>query len=146
MDPVDEYIAAASPDKRAGLSKLRDTIRMGIPPGFSEEMNNRMIGYVVPLSTYPAGYHSDSTMPVRFINLAVQKTCILLNHYGLYADAELHAWFVARYMAMGYNHKLDNGQSCIRFKYMDEIPYELIEELAGKITLDAWLRLYRKSL
>lgn len=146
MKTVDEYIASVAPDKRENLAVLRKTIRDNIDPGFAEEPSYGMIGYVVPLSTYPAGYHCDPSLPVPFINLAAQKHGISLYHYGLYAMPDLQEWFVSEYEKLGYRHKLDMGKSCIRFKYPGEIPFALIKELVGKMTLAGWLELYEHSL
>ncbi len=146
METVDDYIANAEPEKREILAALRKTIRDNIPSGLSEELSYGMIGYVVPLSTYPAGYHCDPSLPVPFINLGTQKHCVSLYHLGLYAVPALHEWFVSEYEKLGYRHKLDMGKSCIRFEYPDEIPYALIKELVGKMTLAQWLELYEHSL
>jgi hypothetical protein len=55
-----------------------------------------MIGWAVPLKTYPAGYHCAGS-PLPFINLASQKNFIALYHMGLYSTPELLDWFVAEY-------------------------------------------------
>jgi hypothetical protein len=42
--------------------------------------------------------------------------------------------------------KLDMGKSCIRFKKMDQIPYNLIGELCKKITDEQWIDIYTGKL
>ena len=37
------------------------------------------------------------------------------------------------------------GKSCIRFKKMDQIPFELIAELAQKITVQDWISCYEST-
>jgi len=143
---TDEYIASAAPEMRDSLTRLRQVIRDNLPPGFSEEISYGMIGWVVPLSTYPAGYHCDPSLPVPFINLAAQKRGISFYHYGLYAAPALHEWFVSEYEKQGLRHKLDMGKSCVRFKYPGEIPYAPIRELVGKMTLEQWLELYEHAV
>ena len=143
---VDDYIGSAAPEMRDGLARLRQTIRDAIPPGFSEEMSYGMIGWVVPREAYPAGYHCDPSLPVPFLALAAQKRYISFYHLGLYAAPDLYEWFVSEYGKLGYRRKLDMGKSCIRFKYPDEIPYDLIKELVGKMTLAGWLELYEHSI
>ena len=143
---TDGYVAAAAPEMRDGLERLRQSIRDGIPAGFSEEMSYGMIGWVVPRETYPAGYHCDPSLPVPFLALAAQKRYISFYHLGLYAAPALYEWFISEYTKLGYRHKLDMGKSCIRFKYPGEIPYDLIKELVGKMTLAGWLELYEHSL
>ena len=34
------------------------------------------------------------------------------------------------------------GKSCIRFKKVDDIPYALLEELMGKMSVDEWIGTY----
>ena len=38
------------------------------------------------------------------------------------------------------------GKSCVRFKYLDEIPYNLIAELYKKISVEDWIKTYGNSL
>ena len=38
------------------------------------------------------------------------------------------------------------GKSCIRFKKMEEIPFDLIGELCSKITVDEWIKMYENAL
>ncbi|MEM9365366.1 MAG: DUF1801 domain-containing protein [Planctomycetota bacterium] len=142
---VAEYIAAVPDDRRPVMKKLRATIRKHLPKGFRECLNYGMIGYVVPHTRYPGGYHCDPEMPVPFMNLASQRTFVAVYHMGLYSEGKLMAWFQREY-ARHCERKLDMGKSCIRFKKMDEIPYELIGELATKMTVDQWIARYEASL
>lgn len=136
----DEYIASLPEDRRAAVQKLRDTIRANIDPKFKEEMSYGMIGYVVPLSIFPEGYHCDPTLPVPFLSLANQKNYIALYHMALYADATLLEWFQEEYDKTGF--KLDMGKSCIRFKKTRHIPYGLIAELVRRVPLADYLDTY----
>ena len=34
------------------------------------------------------------------------------------------------------------GKSCVRFKNLDEIPFDLIAELTRKMTCDEWINVY----
>ena len=104
-------------------------------------MSYGMLGYVIPHRLYPGGYHVNPKEPLPFISLASQKHYVALYHMGLYAFPELQAWFVAEY-ANRVNSKLDMGKSCIRFKKMDDIPYDLIAELCRKITVEDYIAKY----
>ncbi len=64
---------------------------------------------------------------------------------GIYADPKLMAWFVKEW-PKHVKTKLDMGKSCIRFKKVDVIPYELIAELVAKMSVDDWIGLYEKSV
>jgi len=145
MSSIKEYIAALPEERMAPFKKLRSTIKNNLPKGFTEEMNYGMIGYVVPHSIYPDGYHCDTALPLPFANIANQKNFIGLYHMGLYADSELKEWFVESY-AVAARYKLDMGKSCIRIKRADDIPYELIAELMTKMTVQNWINLYESAI
>ena len=68
-----EYITELPEDRKQPVSRLRETILKNLPEGFEEIMSYGMIGYVVPHSLYPAGYHCNPTLPLPFINIASQK-------------------------------------------------------------------------
>ncbi|MFS4454889.1 DUF1801 domain-containing protein [Maribacter sp. 2304DJ31-5] len=140
----DEYIAQLPRERQEVISKIRGVILKNIPKGFEEQMSYHMLGYVVPHSIYPKGYHCNTKLPLPFINLASQKNFVALYHSGIYADKKLLDWFVGEY-PKHCKRKLDMGKSCVRFKYMDDIPYKLIEELCTKMSVDEWIALYEKS-
>ncbi|MBL7472344.1 DUF1801 domain-containing protein [Robertkochia sediminum] len=141
----DDYEAALPAERREVIKKLRRLAAEHLPEGFEETMSYGMIGYVVPHERYPAGYHCDPSLPLPFLNIASQKNYVAMYHSGLYADADLHDWFVKAYPDHA-RYKLDMGKSCVRFKRMDDIPYELLGELFKKITLDSWIALYEKNV
>jgi uncharacterized protein YdhG (YjbR/CyaY superfamily) len=136
-----DYIAQLPEDRIEPMNKLRETILNNLPPGFEECIFYGMIGYVVPLSTYPAGYHCDPKLPLGFMNIASQKNFIALYHLGMYGSNTLLNWFVDEY-PKHCKSKLDMGKSCIRFKKMDQIPYDLIAELCKKLTMEKYIDMY----
>lgn len=141
----EEYINALPADRKEAIAKLRNTILKNLPKGFSETMGYGMIGYVVPHSLYPAGYHCDPKLPLPFMSIASQKNFVAVYHMGIYANKALFDWFVHEYP----NHskrKLDMGKSCIRFKKIEEIPYDLIGTLAGKMTSQQWIDIYESEI
>jgi uncharacterized protein YdhG (YjbR/CyaY superfamily) len=142
---IADYIAALPTDRQKVIEELRKIIKKNLPKGFAEEMNYGMIGYVVPHSIYPDGYHCKPADPLPFMNIASQKNFIAIYHMGLYADEKLMKWFTTEYPKHS-TAKLDMGKSCIRFKKPDQIPMKLIGELAAKMTTKEWIELYEKSL
>jgi len=140
----DNYIDQLPEDRQEPMRKLRAIINDNIPAGFEEAMSYGMIGYVVPHSVYPAGYHCDTKLPLPFMNIASQKNFIALYHMGIYAQPALMEWFVAEYPKHN-TRKLDMGKSCIRFKKMEEIPYDLITELVQKMSMEEWIELYEAN-
>ena len=139
-----DYIAQLPEDRIAPMKKLRDTILDNLPEGFEECIAYGMIGYVVPLSAYPAGYHCDPKLPLGFMNIASQKNFIALYHLGMYGSATLLNWFVEEYPKHSKS-KLDMGKSCIRFKKMDQIPFELIAALSKKLSMEKYIELYETA-
>jgi len=142
---VEEYIANIPEERVEPFMKLREAIADNMPDGLVECISYNMIGYVVPHSIYPDGYHCDTKLPLPFISIANQKGFIALYHMGLYADKDLHDWFTGEYPKHS-KYKLDMGKSCIRFKKVDHIPYELVSELIKKMTVSDWIELYEKNV
>jgi len=141
----EEYLNSLPPERKEVLSKLRNIIVKNLPKGFSEAMSYGMLGYVVPHSIYPDGYHCKPETPLPFMNLASQKNFVAVYHMGVYAHKELFDWFVKEY-PKHCSRKLDMGKSCIRFKKLEEIPYELIGELASKMTTKEWVDIYESNI
>ena len=141
----EEYINQLPEDRKPVIEKIRTVIKENLPEGFEEGINYNMLGYYVPHSIYPEGYHCDPKLPLPFMNLASQKNSVNLYHSGIYANPEIHDWFVNEYPKHS-NRKLDMGKSCIRFKKMDDIPYELIAELCTKITVEDWINTYETNV
>jgi uncharacterized protein YdhG (YjbR/CyaY superfamily) len=141
----EQYIEQLPEDRKEYISKLRKVILENLPKGFAEEMSYGMIGYVVPKSVYPEGYHANPELPLPFINIASQKNHIAVYHSGIYADKNLMDWFLQEYPKHSKT-KLDMGKSCLRFKKTEHIPFELIGELAGKMTVKKWVEIYEKNL
>ncbi|UOB16179.1 DUF1801 domain-containing protein [Abyssalbus ytuae] len=141
----DEYISQLPEERKEAVSKIRQTIINNLPNGFKEEMSYGMIGYVVPHSLYPKGYHCDPKLPLPFMNIASQKNFIALYSSSVYAKKEIQNWFVNEY-PKHCKTKLDMGKSCIRFKKMNDIPYSLIGELAKKMTVEEWIKIYEQTI
>jgi len=144
-DSPEDYVKQLPEERRIVIQKIRDIILKNLPKGFEETMSYGMLGYVVPHTLYPAGYHCTPELPLPFLNIASQKNFIAVYHMGIYAQKDLYEWFIEEFPK--YNkRKLDMGKSCIRFKYMDDIPYELIEELVKKMTVNDWITVYENNI
>ena len=144
-DTAEEYVSQIPEERKAAINKLRSVIRKNIPKGFKEATGYGMIGFCVPHSVYPAGYHCNPKDPLPFLGIASQKNFIAVYHMGIYADPALDKWFRDAHPKASPK-KLDMGKSCIRYKKAEEIPYELIGELASKMTVTQWIDLYEKNL
>ena len=140
-----EYLDSLPEERKIAVEKLRKTIKLNLPEGFQEEMSYGMLGYVVPHSIYPKGYHCNPKLPLPFMNIASQKNFIAIYHMGIYLDSEIMNWFIAEFSKQ-VNTKIDIGKSCIRFKKMDAIPFELIGELAAKMSVSEWISVFENNV
>jgi hypothetical protein len=141
----DDYIAELPEDRQKAMTELRQVIAKNLPKGFEERMGYGMMGWDVPHSLYPAGYHCNPKDPLPFLGIASQKNNISLYHMGIYANPKLLEWFQAEW-PKHTSRKLDMGKSCIRFKKVDDIPIKLIGELAKKMTPAQWIDIYEREL
>lgn len=141
----EEYIAQIPDERKNAMVKLRKIIKENLPAGFVETMQYGMIGYVVPHSIYPSGYHVNPKEPLPFMGIASQKNHIALYHLGIYMFPDILKWFTEEYPKYVIT-KLDIGKSCIRFKNVNHIPFDLIAELCKKISLEDYVKKYEQSI
>jgi hypothetical protein len=141
----EDYINQLPEDRKEPVSKLNALILKHMPKGLEAGMAYGMLAYYVPKSVYPEGYHCKPFPPLPFINLASQKNFIALYHSGMYAKKDLYDWFVGEYPKY-CKSKLDMGKSCVRFKKMDDIPFDLIEQLLSKMSVEEWIGIYEATI
>jgi len=140
---VEQYVNEIPNDRRDAFHQLRNSIAKNASPELFECISYGMIGFVIPHSVYPDGYHCNPKLPLPFIALASQKNFIAFYHMGMYADETLLNWFTTEFPKHS-KAKLDMGKSCVRFKKMDDIPFELIGKLVKKMTAKQWIATYEK--
>jgi len=138
---VQELLDNIPADRQEAFHKLHEVIVNNLPKGFEAAISYGGLGYVVPHSIYPSGYHCKPIEPLPFAGLASQKNSINFYHMGIYSDPALLDWFVKEYPKHS-KQKLDMGKSCIRFKKLDDIPYQLIGALMKKMSVKQWVGLY----
>lgn len=142
---VEEILNDLPEDRVIPFNKLHDIIVKNLPKGFEPAISYGGLGYVIPHSLYPAGYHCKPIEPLPFAGIASQKNSINFYHMGIYSEPKLFNWFVSEYPKYS-KQKLDMGKSCIRFKKLDDIPYQLIGALMTKMSADEWINLYESKL
>ena len=142
---VTEILTNLPMDRAEPFNKLHDVIVKNLPKGFEAAISYGGLGYVVPHTIYPTGYHCKPSEPLPFAGLASQKNSINFYHMGIYAEPKLLEWFVTEY-PKHTKQKLDMGKSCIRFKKLDDIPYKLIGELMKKMSVKEWTNIYETNL
>lgn len=142
---VNEILANVPFDRIEPFNKLHEAIVKNLPKGFESAISYGGLGYVVPHTIYPDGYHCKPSEPLPFAGIASQKHSINFYHMGIYSDPKLLDWFVKEY-PKHTKQKLDMGKSCIRFKKFDDIPYKLIGELIKKMSVKEWISIYETNL
>ena len=141
----DEYVAGLPEDRREMISAMRKVINDNLPEGFKECLSYGMIGWVVPHSLYPPGYHCDPKLPLGFMNLASQKNHISLHAMCLYGGNKHLEWFQNEWPKHS-KKKLNMGKACIRFAKPEDVPLDLIGQLAARITPQQWIDMYEKAI
>lgn len=142
---IEAYLKEIPEERKSAFLRLRETILKNIPKGFIEKISYGVIGFIVPHDLYPKGYHSNPKLPLPFISIASQKNFIVLYHMGIYANPELLQWFITEYTKYS-TQKLNMGKSCIRFKKLDQIPFDLIAQLVQKMSVEEWINYYESQI
>ena len=147
---VAQYLANLPADRRAALQAVREVLSANLDGGYEEGMQYGMIGYYVPHSVYPAGYHCDRTQPLPFAGLASQKNHMSLYLMGLYTGqaeagpmADNLRWFQAAWARTG--KKLDMGKACIRFKKAEDLALDVLGEAVRRIPASRYIQMYEST-
>jgi hypothetical protein len=149
---VAEYLASLPDDRRNAIEKLRKVILKNLGKGYEEGMQYGAIGYYVPHSVFPAGYHCDPKQPLPFAALASQKNYMSFYMMGVYcgcsergtgetADAR---WFRDAWTRTG--KKLDMGKACVRFKKIEDVALDVVGEAIRRIPAETFIARYLEGL
>ena len=141
---VAQYIAELPDDRREAISKVREVVLKNMDKTFMEGMNYGMIGWYVPHSVFPAGYHCDPSKPLPFAGLASQKQHMSLYMMSAYGDVGEEKWIREQFKKAG--KKLDMGKCCIRFKKLEDLPLDVIGEAFRRVTAKEYIARYEKVL
>ena len=139
-ETVRQYLADLPEDRREALSAVREVILKNLPKGYAEGMAYGMIGYHVPHSVYPPGYHCDPERPLPFAGLASQKNHMSLYLMCVYGMEEHEAWFREAWAKSG--KKLDMGKSCVRFKKLEDVPLKVIGQAIKRVPAKKFIEYY----
>jgi hypothetical protein len=141
---VEEYLASLPEDRRVAVEAVRKVILKNLDKNYSEGMQYGMIGYCVPHSVYPKGYHCDPKQPLPFAALASQKNHMAIYLMRLYGSKEQEAWFRDAWSRTG--KKLDMGKSCIRFKKLDDLALDVLGEAIRRVPAKKYIETYEALL
>jgi len=141
---VKEYLLALPIDRRTAISAVRKVILANLPEGYKESMSYGMIGYVVPHSLYPNGYHCDPKQALPFAFLGSQKNHMTIYLMNVYGDPATEKWFQKAWRATG--KKLDMGKACVRFKRLDDVPLDVIGRVIARTPVKKYISRVEKLL
>lgn len=141
---VEQYLAELPEDRRAALQAVREVILKNLDKDYQECMGYGMMGYAVPHSVYPPGYHCDPKQPLPFAGLASQKGHMSLYLMCTYMNSGEDGWFRKAWAKTG--KKLDMGKSCIRFKKVEDLALEVIGEAIRRVPAKKYIEIYESLL
>ncbi len=141
---VDAYLAELPEERREAISAIRGVILKNLPRGYEEGMQWGMIGYYVPHSLYPAGYHCQPEEPLPVASLASQKNHMAFYGLGLYINEAQARWFVEEWNKA--DKKLDMGKSCVRFKTLDDVALDVIGRAIKRLPVEQYIEQYERQL
>jgi hypothetical protein len=141
---IKDYLAELPAERRAALQAVREVILANLDHEFEEGMQYGMIGYYVPHSVYPPGYHCDPRQPLPFACLASQKNYMALYLMCVYGDQNQRTWFETEWKKAG--KKLDMGKSCVRFKKLDDLALGVIGETIRRVTARKYIENCERAL
>ncbi|PYR91056.1 MAG: DUF1801 domain-containing protein [Acidobacteria bacterium] len=137
---VNEYLDGLPPERREVVSKVRSVIKKHLPKGYEESVNWGIITYEIPLKRYPDTYNGQ---PLCYAGIAAQR-----NHYSLYLMAAYGDSKQAQYLEDEFKKrgkKLDMGQSCLRFKQLDDLPLDVVANVIASTPMQKYIEVYEAS-
>jgi hypothetical protein len=137
---VEEYLDELPDDRRDAIAAVRKVILENLPDGYVEVMNWGMITYEVPLEMHPDTYNKQ---PLMFAALASQKNHMGVYLTGIYMSDDARDEFEKAYRATG--KRCDVGNSCVRFRKLDDLPLELIGETIASVPVDRFIERVEES-
>ena len=141
---VAQFLGALPKDRRDALRAVRKVILDNLDAGYAEVVQNGAIGYVVPHSVYPPGYHCDPTQPLPYVGIASQKNHMGIYLFCIYSSEDEQRWFREAWIKTG--KKLDMGKSCVRFKKIEDVPLEVIGKAIKRMPVKKFIAGYEASL
>ena len=133
----DAYIAELDPERAALVARLRGIVNANLPAGYAEGMSWGMIGWEVPIETYPDTYNGQ---PLVYAALASQKNYAALYLNAVYASEARTEALKQAWAASG--KKLDMGKSCLRFKRVEDVAEAALAEVIRAVPVAVFIAEY----
>jgi hypothetical protein len=137
---VKQYLDELPPERRKVVSAMRELVLKNLPEGYVETIGFGMISYGVPLERYPNTYNGQ---PLCYAALAAQKNYYALYLMGAYTNSHVEEELRRGFAEAG--KKLDKGQSCIRFKSLDDLPLDVVSRAVAAMPPEELIALHEAS-
>lgn len=141
---VSEYLASLPEDRRQAIAAVREAILDNLDKDYVEGMQYGMIGYYVPHSVYPQGYHCDPSQGLPFAGLASQKNHMSVYLMCLYSNNDDLKRLEESFKKAG--KKLDMGKCCIRFKNLEQLPLDVIGNVVKRMPAKKYIKYYESAI
>lgn len=141
---VAQYLTELPADRRAVIERVRAVIRANADPLIEEGMQYGMIGYHIPHSVYPPGYHCDPRQPLPFICLASQRNYLSLHLGFVYGRPEVETKFRAAWAKTG--KRLDMGKACLRFRKLEDLALDVLADSIRSVSVRKFIEFYESAL
>ena len=141
---VTQYLAALEPERKKALQALRKVIKANLDPKVKEGIQYGMIGYFIPHSVYPDGYHCSPEQPLPFLSIASQKNHMAVYLFCIYGDEAEAARFEKQWAKSG--KKLDMGKSCVRFKRLEDVCLTSLGAAVKRMTAAKFIKHYEANM
>jgi len=139
-----KQVASTVSEYLASLNAVRKVIVANLDPKFKEGIQYGMIGYFLPLSAYPAGYHCNPEQPLPFASMASLKGNMALYLFCNYTQPGEAERFAKEWKATG--KRLDMGKSCVRFKKLEDVPLDVLGAAIKRMTAAEFVASYEAAL
>lgn len=141
---VTQYLAALPPERKRALQAVRKVVKANLDPKVKEGIQYGMIGYFIPHSVYPDGYHCSPEQPLPFMSIASQKNHMAVYLFCIYGDEAEAARFEKQWARSG--KRLDMGKSCVRFKKLEDLCLETIGAAIKRMTAARFIDHYERNV
>jgi len=141
---VTQYLASLEPERRKALQAVRMVVKANLDPKVKEGIQYGMIGYFIPHSVYPDGYHCSPEQPLPFMSIASQKNHMAVYLFCIYGDEAEAARFEKQWARSG--KRLDMGKSCVRFKKLEDLCLETIGAAIKRMTAARFIEHYERNV
>ena len=141
---VTQYLATLEPGRKKAIQALRKVIKANLDPKIKEGIQYGMIGYFIPHSVYPDGYHCSPDQPLPFVGLASQKNHMAVYLFCIYGDEAEAGRFEKQWAKSG--KKLDMGKSCVRFKRLEDVCLTSLGAAVKRMTAAKFIKHYEANM